>query len=230
MQYFRGATAGEVILVRFDAGEDLLDSLTRFVRELELGAAAIVSGSGTLEHLNLHVPANMLYPPTIYAVEKQGPAQIVAAQGLIAGGVPELYLTLARRTEIHAGRCAEGTRVLHTVELTLLRAGNQRWVRVGHPQTGIPQIQTAGEVPLRQVTLMGRAIDPAAVAAVPRAILERHRCLPVVISQDILVVAMLDPGDLAAVDDIRQASGLRVKPVAVPANELLPALQQILRG
>jgi len=35
-----------------------------------------ISGIGNLEHIHLEVPANVTWPPAVYATEKQGPAQI----------------------------------------------------------------------------------------------------------------------------------------------------------
>src|SRR5687768_7961483 len=113
MQVFRGATAMEVLSVRVDAGEDLLQSLNKAVSETQLAAGAVVSGCGDLEHLRLEVPANVNWPPTAYAIEKQGPGLIISAQGHIFSGKAELHLTVARRIEVHAGKVMEGTKVLH---------------------------------------------------------------------------------------------------------------------
>ena len=230
MHYFRGATAVEVIAVRIDAGEDLLAQLSKVVSELQLAAGAILSGSGTLEHFHLELPANLMWPPTVYAVEKGGPGQIISAQGHIVNGEAELYLTVARRDDLYAGKVMSGTRVLHTAELTLLRAGNTRWTRVAHPQTGVPLLQATSAAPAApsQIMLMGRPIDMAAIALVPPALLRQHGCLPVARSGETLVVAMTDPNNPFAIDDLRQATGLRIQTVAVPARELVPVLQAVL--
>jgi predicted DNA-binding protein with PD1-like motif len=230
MQLFRGGTAVEVIAVRVDAGEDLLASLNQVVNETQIAAGAIVSGTGNLEHMHLEVPANLMWPPTVFAVEKSGPGLIISAQGHIANGYPELYLTVARRNELHSGKVMSGTRVLHFAEFSILRVGNTRWTRTPHPQTGVPLLQ-ASVPPNAQgpaVMLMGRPVDPAAIALVPKALLQKHGCLPVARSGDTLVVAMTDPSNPFAIDDLRAATGLRIQAVAVPAPELMPALQQVL--
>jgi len=230
MQIFRGGTAVEVIAVRVDAGEDLLGALNQVVSETQIAAGAIVSGTGNLEHMHLEVPANLLWPPTVFAVEKQGPGLIISAQGHIANGYPELHLTVSRRNEVHAGKVMSGTRVLHFAEFSILRVGNTRWTRVGHPQTGVPQLQASMPAPpvSSTVSLGGRPVDPNAIALVPKALLQRHNCLPVARSGDTLVVAMADPNNLFALDDLRTATGLRIQPVAVDSRELMPALQQVL--
>jgi len=229
MQYFRGATAVEVIAVRIDAGEDLLASLNQVAAEAQIAAGAVLTGSGTLEQIRLEVPANVLWPPAVYAVEKQGPGQIISVQGHVAGGAVELSLSVARRNEVFAGRVMAGNRVLHAAEFTLLRAGNARWTHVPGPD-GVPLLQAASAVPSAPVTVMGRPIDPGAVALVPALLLRKHGCLPVARTGDTLVVAMTDPNNPFAIDDLREATGMRIQTVAVPARELAPALQQVLGG
>jgi predicted DNA-binding protein with PD1-like motif len=228
MQSFRGATAVEVIAVRVDAGEELLHAVSQAVTEMQLAAGAIVSGSGTLAHMHLEVSANLMWPPAVYAFEKQGPADIISAQGHVVSGNAELYLTVARRNEVHAGRVMPGTKALHYVELVLLRAGNTRWARVPDAQTGIPLLQAVAPQAPAAVTLMGRPVDPGAIALVPPELLRKHGCLPVARTADTLIVAMADPNNPFAIDDLREATGLRIQAVHVPAKELMPALHQAL--
>lgn len=235
MQYFRGATAVEIIAVRIDAGEDLLESINRVVSETQVAAGAILSGCGSLEHFGLEVSANMNWPPAVYAQEKQGPADVISAGGHIANGYPELYLTVAKRNEVFAGKVMPGCKVLHFAELSILRAGNTRWTRVGHPQTGAPllqaQTQAAGAAAAPAgLSIMGRPIDMGAVALVSKELMRRHGVLPVARSGETLVVAMTDPNNPFAIDDLRQATGLRIQPVAVAGQDLMPALQQVLSG
>jgi predicted DNA-binding protein with PD1-like motif len=232
MQYFRGATAVEVIAVRVDAGEDLLEAMNRVISETQIAAGTIISGCGNLEHIHLGVSANVNWPPTVYAIEKQGPADIISAGGHIASGYPELYLTITKRNEVNAGKVMPGTTILHYAEFSILRAGNTRWTRVGHPQTAVPllQAQGAAQAPSTQITMMGRPIDMTAVNLVPKELLRRHGVLPVAKSGDTLVVAMTDPSNPFAIDDLRAATGLRIQAVAVPGQELMPALQQVLAG
>jgi predicted DNA-binding protein with PD1-like motif len=230
MQFFRGATAAELIAVRADAGEDLLQALNQAVSEVGIAAGAVVSGTGHLEHMALEAPANLAWPPTTYAFEKQGPGQIISAQGHIVNGQAELFVTVAKRNEVFAGQVMPGTRVSHFAELTLLRAGNMRWVRTPHPQTQVPLLQGAAPQAPANVMLLGRPVDPSAIALVPAALMRKHGCLPVARSGDTLVVAMTDPNNPFAIDDLREATRLRIQAVAVPAQELMPALQQALQG
>jgi hypothetical protein len=41
---------------------------------------------------------------------------------------------------------------------------------------------------------------------------------------------MTDPNNPFAIDDLRQATGMRIQTVAVDARELVPALRQVLQN
>ena len=82
MNVYRGATAVEVIAIRLDPGDDIVDCLPRVARDLQLAAGAVISGAGTLSRFALESPATETFPPAVNVTEKQGPGQIVAAQGI----------------------------------------------------------------------------------------------------------------------------------------------------
>ena len=232
MQYFRGATAAEVIAVRVDHGEPLLESVNQVVKELQIAAGAVMSGFGTLDEFNLDAPVTPGWPPAVHAITKQGPGQIVSVSGHVANSEVELFVTLVRRGEIYAGRVLPGSVVGNCVELTLLRVGNQRWVRVA-PDPSVsnaPLLQAAqpAGTPGSEVRLLGQPIDLRASGLIPGALLRKHGALPVAMTADTLVVAMTDPNNPFAIDDLRAASKLRVQAVHVPAKDLLPVLQQVL--
>ena len=126
MNVYRGATAVEVIAIRLDPGDDVTDCLPRVARELQLAAGAIISGAGTLSRFALESPATETFPPAVNVIEKQGPGQIVAAQGIIASDIVTVTLTVSRRGEIFCGQAMQGSLALHSAEFVLLRAGGTR--------------------------------------------------------------------------------------------------------
>jgi type IV pilus assembly protein PilB len=71
-------------------------------------------------------------------------------------------------------------------------------------------------------------IEPAALAQVPPELALRHRLLPIAIDQEspTLVLAMADPGDIAAIDDIQQRTGLSVEVVVAAASRLRRAIDR----
>ncbi len=78
---------------------------------------------------------------------------------------------------------------------------------------------TADAYGVEAVQLSGYPVDPAAMARVPLALARRHRMLPVSISESTVSVAVTDPGDVVALDDIRSSTGLTVRPLVVTADD-----------
>jgi len=56
-------------------------------------------------------------------------------------------------------------------------------------------------------------VDGSAVAAFPDAVARRYTALGIAFENDRIVVAMADPANVVALDDIRSITGRDVKPV-----------------
>jgi type IV pilus assembly protein PilB len=80
------------------------------------------------------------------------------------------------------------------------------------------------------VDLLDYPVDRAAVATVSAAICRRHEVLPIAISMNRLVVAMVDPGNVFALDDVIEASHMRINPVVVDRPDLLAAIERYHRA
>lgn len=63
------------------------------------------------------------------------------------------------------------------------------------------------------VELRESLVDPAALPILDEKILRRHAALPLRVEADGLVLAMADPTDILALDDIEALAGLPIKPV-----------------
>src|SRR3989454_7102033 len=75
----------------------------------------------------------------------------------------------------------------------------------------------AAQLDLPLVNLASARIDPKAVKLIPEALARKRRVLPLVLEGDHLVIAMADPLDVYAVDDVGIAAHRPVK--AVVAGE-----------
>jgi hypothetical protein len=88
----------------------------------------------------------------------------------------------------------------------------------------------AGQLRLPVARIRGKTIDPEILELVPSDLSEKHRCLPLFLRQEDgskqLFVAMEDPSDSAAVDDISFRVGLKVRPVLVAPSELQDAIER----
>ena len=83
----------------------------------------------------------------------------------------------------------------------------------------------AAQAGLPFVELAEHQVDAAAIALVPAAVCRRHTVLPVALNGDTLTIAMSDPGDVFALDDVLAAARTRVSIVVAERRELLAAIE-----
>ena len=88
----------------------------------------------------------------------------------------------------------------------------------------------ATQIGLRFVDLADFPVDGSAVTKVPDAVCRRHTALPIGYEDGKLVVAMADPANVFALDDIRSITGMEVKPVVATKPDLLAAINRYHRG
>ncbi len=84
----------------------------------------------------------------------------------------------------------------------------------------------AKQVGLPFVDLGDTMIDPGAASLIPEQVARRYRALPIGYEGSKLVVAMADPANLFAVDDIRTITGLEVQPVVATAVDIEAAVRK----
>lgn len=80
------------------------------------------------------------------------------------------------------------------------------------------------------VELFNYPIDRRAVSLVAPAICRLHEVLPIGVENDRLVLAMADPGNVVAMDDVRAAARMQVDVVAAERSDLLAAIDRLLRA
>ncbi len=88
----------------------------------------------------------------------------------------------------------------------------------------------AAQLGLPFVDLTEYPVDGAAVALVPMQLLRRHNVLPIGRDGDRLLLAMADPRDVLAVDDIRAAVRMQVRPVVAERKDLNAAIDRFVRS
>src|SRR5690606_25399857 len=71
----------------------------------------------------------------------------------------------------------------------------------------------ASQVGMEFVDLDEYPVDRTAVALVPAAVCRRHTVLPVGFGAGTLKVAMADPGNVLAIDDLRTITGMSIEAV-----------------
>jgi type IV pilus assembly protein PilB len=86
-------------------------------------------------------------------------------------------------------------------------------------QSGFPFVEVADIV-----------VDASVVALVPATLCRRYEVLPIDRRGDTIVIAMTDPGDVMALDDVRASSGLFVSVAVAERAELCAAIDRHYRA
>lgn len=84
----------------------------------------------------------------------------------------------------------------------------------------------ASKIGLEFVDLSDHPVDPSATALVPEQVARRYRALPIGFEDDKLVVAMSDPANVFALDDIRTITRMEIKPVVATATDIEQAIRK----
>jgi type IV pilus assembly protein PilB len=71
--------------------------------------------------------------------------------------------------------------------------------------------------------------DPVALKRIPLPVVLRHRVLGLSIANGEIVVGVTDPGDVVALDDVRAATGMTVRPVMVARSEVRRIIERLQR-
>ncbi|MFF2090426.1 GspE/PulE family protein [Paenibacillus sp. NPDC058174] len=91
----------------------------------------------------------------------------------------------------------------------------QQFIEALEFQLGIPHVQ-----------LYRQKIDPKIIQLMTQKLADQHCVLPLRMDGNRLVIAMADPLDYFAIDEIRIATGLRVEPVIAAREELVRAINR----
>jgi type IV pilus assembly protein PilB len=84
----------------------------------------------------------------------------------------------------------------------------------------------ASQIGLPFVDLSETPVDPTASSMVPSAVCRRHVVLPIGFENGRLLLAMADPANVFALDDVRSLTGMEPKPVVATRDDLLAAIDR----
>jgi type IV pilus assembly protein PilB len=82
---------------------------------------------------------------------------------------------------------------------------------------------------INTLDLVGFQPDPAALKRIPLPVVLRHRVLGLAIHDGELMIGVTDPGDVVALDDVRAATGMIVRPVVVARSEVRRIIERLQR-
>jgi type IV pilus assembly protein PilB len=87
----------------------------------------------------------------------------------------------------------------------------------------------AKQIGLPFIDLADYPVDPAAASLISDALAKRYSALPIGYEDSKLVVAMSDPANVFALDDIRTITGLEIKPVVATRSDITNAITRFHR-
>jgi hypothetical protein len=143
MDVFPGGTVSEVIALRLDQGDDVLDSISKAARKLDLHTGVVISGIGTLDQARVHHITHTGYPSVDEFVTYEGPIELLSIDGIIAEYVPHLHTCISIKEKTYMGHLEQGCRVLYLAEIAIARVDNLRLCRRANPATKINQLHLA---------------------------------------------------------------------------------------
>jgi type IV pilus assembly protein PilB len=82
---------------------------------------------------------------------------------------------------------------------------------------------------INTVDLVSFTPDPQALKRIPLPVVLRHRVLGLSMTKDEIIVGVTDPGDVVALDDVRAATGMTVRPVVVARSEVRRIIERLQR-
>src|SRR5262249_22165319 len=88
----------------------------------------------------------------------------------------------------------------------------------------------AGARPALRRGLDEGAIDPELLRLVPRHLAERHGLVPLAREDQSLALAMANPDDLLAIDEIHKLTGCRIQSVPASSEEITRAITRFYAG
>ena len=88
----------------------------------------------------------------------------------------------------------------------------------------------AAQANLGFIELVDYPVDRLAIALVPASVCQRHEVMPIALEGGRIVLAMVDPGNVFASDDVRAAAGMEVITVVAERADLLAAIARYHRA
>ena len=141
-------TLKNVYAIRFEPGEDVMESLQRYCEDQRIGHGVVISGVGSLEGCSFFDPSEIPGKPGLYQygvpIELPCPIELISMNGIICtdqDGKPSLHIHAAFAAENgheFGGHFKEGNRVLTTVELVIGEFAHINMSRAIDPERGVP--------------------------------------------------------------------------------------------
>ncbi|MDP2233092.1 MAG: ATPase, T2SS/T4P/T4SS family, partial [Actinomycetota bacterium] len=102
-------------------------------------------------------------------------------------------------------------------------------VDLGYATQGAILSVMAAQIGIEYIDFTVRKPEPDAVSIVPKELAERYVLMPVSVSDNELIVAMADPQNVLALDDLRIITGYEIKPAISTKDEILATIEEFYK-
>jgi predicted DNA-binding protein with PD1-like motif len=120
----------ELVIIGFEPGEMLLESLKEAIESHGVRNGAVVSGIGTLKTCRMHYVEHTGFPPQDRIMTLNKPLELLSVSGLIADSEPHLHIVVScGQDEVYGGHLEEGSEVLYLAEIAILVFNEHRMER-----------------------------------------------------------------------------------------------------
>ena len=119
---FSGAGVKEIIRMRLDRGDLLLESILDAINKYDIQDGAVISAAGSLQECTWHGVKSLAAKPEQLFTTKKGPMEIINVNGIIAAAEPHLHMTVSSPDgPAFGGHLEKGCKVLYRAELTIAK-------------------------------------------------------------------------------------------------------------
>lgn len=131
--------------------------------------------------------------------------KLLVHQGFITEAQLDRALEIHRTTDAPLGRILVDEKMLSEAQLVSL---------------------LAAQLNMEYVDLDAVTIDPAAASVIPAHLARRFCAIPIAFEDGRLVVAMADPANVVAMDDLRSVAGVNIRPVVATRGAIEAAIER----
>ena len=105
---FASMNVTKIHILRIDPGEDVLESIKRFLKETGLHQAVVLGGYGTLAAYHLHWVTHNRIPTNNLFRRGEGGMELLSMNGLVVEGEPHIHITLSTPEGAFGGHLEPG--------------------------------------------------------------------------------------------------------------------------
>lgn len=106
-------------VIRLHSGTDLLEGLSRALKERRIRNGVILAGIGSVTDYHFHVVSDKNLPPAEEFPKASVPMDLTSVQGYILNGRIHAHMTLADENSVVGGHVESGTKALTFMILTI---------------------------------------------------------------------------------------------------------------